>query len=277
MQFDMIAHPNLDLRHCALVFDPEVAAKAQFKNSSEAMKGFDASSLSLSAIGYYASETLVKLKLYVDEQPPSEVVKKANRKSGNCIFHAVSGTLCAGWVTHAQKNEQWIHSLPNEEHNGFAGDFKQIAPGRYSVEIYSLLEALPPPRPPSPTRWYNFLVGCAAITAIALFMITATAMSIGAPIAAVALRDWRYLLLALPHVLFIGFLYWSAKREPKFWKRMADKYLAMPPDVAVVLMTLPPTASFSEETPAYLIRPGAEKEAESRRRHMMRAAFSRHE
>lgn len=271
MQFDMIAYPNFDLRHCALVFDPEIAVNAQFKNSSEAMKGFDASSLSGSAIGFYASENLVKFRFFVNEQPLPEIVAKQNRKTG--IFRSVSGILCAGWVTHTQKNELWIFSLPNEERNGFAGDFKQIAPGNYTVEMYGLLEAVPPPKPPAPSRWYDVFVGCGAITAIGLLTIGVMALPIGAPVAAFVLHDWRYLLFALPYVLFIAFLYWNAKREPQFWTRMANDYLAKSPDVAVVLNTMPSGMDVSGSGSAYLIRSGVEKEAQSRKRFQENGSF----
>ena len=139
---------------CATVFDFEMA-KRLCKNSEEVIVRSDEPEIALGAIVYdtHAYEMVLKFRFYVNECPPAELIAKATSKTENAVFHTAKGTLCAAWKIGFTMPDAWIDELGSETRDGFSGQFQQIGPGKYRVDLYGLLA--PPELASSKPQWYD--------------------------------------------------------------------------------------------------------------------------
>jgi hypothetical protein len=255
LQFDLISFPGIGTLTSAAVFDLQ-NAKQMFQGSEEVMEQCDDQKLSASTIVYDAQESLVKFRFYVNEQPQSELIATATSMNVKGTFCAPSGVLCAGWQTGFIKPDMWISALGYDTRDGFRGQYQEISPGYYEVELYGLLG---PPLEPDvkPQRWYDTVLAWGCLGGIVIVFILMW-LPFALCVAALLFWEWKYLLGLIPYVVVQVFLMWNARKIPAIWKEQAEEYRRKPPDIIIVMRSLSQPINDNVIGKACLTRPGIE-------------------
>jgi hypothetical protein len=200
-----------------------------------------------------------KVKFFVEENPPSELIAMATAKVENARMSVPSGELCAFWESHSIKPHLHYFHLRPEKRDRLYGLFQKIPSGLYRVDLYNLLPpTLPPPPPSSQESKLTFVEGCLGIAFLAASL-TAGLVLLASPVAPFAyyyFDDWRWLLLLIPLILILALNFIAHFTTARSRRTYPIEQARRPPDVVAVLHRI--ADDVSSKVAPRVVRPGEE-------------------